>query len=304
MYWIECSVHTTREAMETVSHILHEMGAAGVVIEDKESLGEDMNVRSLEDYVTVKAYFPEQKITEKMIDLEQALESLPQFHEHIGRNEITLNKVAEEDWAESWKKYYKPTSVTDTLTIVPTWEKYEKETGEHVIELDPGMAFGTGTHPTTILTLRALEKTIQGGESVIDVGTGSGILAIAAAKFGARNVLALDNDETAVNVAKENIAHNEVEHLISVEQNDLLKGITTRANVICANILAEVITECAEDAYRLLTPHGIFIASGIIEHKLEEVHRSLMDAGFSMKETSKMGDWVLIIAIKKNNEER
>lgn len=298
MYWMECAVHTTREAVETVSHMLHEMGATGVVIEDEESFG------SLEDNIIVKAYFPKQKIAEKMVELKQQLATLSQYHDHIGRNEVTLTEIAEEDWAEAWKKYYQPTSVTDSLTIVPSWEHYEKKSGEHVIELDPGMAFGTGTHPTTILTLKALEKTIQGGESVIDVGTGSGILAIAAAKFGARNVLALDYDETAVKVAKENIHHNGVEHLISVQQNNLLTGITTRADIICANILAEVITECVEDAYRLLLPNGIFIGSGIIDHKHEEVERTLVAAGFTVKETDRMDDWILVIASKENEQER
>ena len=184
---------------------------------------------------------------------------------------------------------------------MPTWEDYTPvHTDELIIELDPGMAFGTGTHPTTVLCIQALERIVKKGDMVIDVGTGSGVLSIAAAMLGAKSVLALDLDEVAVRSAKLNIKLNKVHEKTSVRQNNLLNGIEEQAEVIVANILAEVIVRFTDDVYRLLQKDGYFIASGIILQKKEEVKDAIIASGLEIIETVQMEDWVSITAQKKS----
>lgn len=153
-----------------------------------------------------------------------AINNLTKFDLNIGDMKLNVSNVNEEDWASSWKKYYKPVRISERFWITPTWEKVAEKT-DLIIELDPGMAFGTGTHPTTVMSIRALETIINGNEEVIDVGCGSGVLSIAAAKLGAKNVLALDLDEIAVNSTKYNLEVNDVESTVEVRQNNLLNNI-------------------------------------------------------------------------------
>ncbi|MFB4164872.1 50S ribosomal protein L11 methyltransferase [Alteribacillus sp. JSM 102045] len=311
MKWIEFGVHTTQEAVEPISNILHEAGASGVVIEDSDDLQKDWHGTedeifelSAEDYpeegVLVKAYFPINSFAKETAEgVKQSINDLLLHNIDIGRNEVTLTEVHEEDWAEAWKKYYKPVKVTQSLTIAPSWENYKPvSSDEHVIELDPGMAFGTGTHPSTILCLQALEQIIKGGESVIDVGTGSGILSIAAAKFGAEKVHALDLDSTAVESAQANVSFNRTDHIIDVKQNNLLDSTHEPADVIVANILADIIIRMTEEAYHLLNAGGYFITSGIISGKKEEVKEKLLKHNFVIQETIEMEDWVAFVAQK------
>lgn len=311
MKWSEISIHTSNEAIEPVSNILHEAGAAGVVIEDsfdsiKEQNGKFGEIYELnpEDYpkegAVIKAYFPVNSFLAETIDeIKNAIESLTQYDIDIEPNIITVSEVDEEDWATEWKKYYHPVKVSEKITIVPCWEDYEKRSEEEiVVVLDPGMAFGTGNHPTTVMSIQALEKFVQPGDSVIDVGTGSGVLSIAAALLGADRVLALDLDEIAVKSAGDNCKRNKVEQIVTVQQNDLLDGIDTEADVIVANLLAEIILRFSGQAYRNLKPGGIFIASGITAQKRETVENHLRENGFSIMETLMMEDWITTIAKK------
>ncbi|GAF65970.1 50S ribosomal protein L11 methyltransferase [Bacillus sp. TS-2] len=310
MKWSEFSIHTTQEAVEPVCHILHEAGASGVVIEDPSDLVKEWGTRygeiyqlSPDDYpeegVLIKAYFPVNSFLAETIDeIKKSVNALTEFDIDIGFNKVHLTEVKEEEWAHAWKKYYKPVKVSQTITIVPTWETYEPQLTEMIIELDPGMAFGTGTHPTTILCIQALERVLQGEEKVIDVGTGSGVLSIAAAKLGAKKILGLDLDEVAVNSAKTNIELNQLSQSIQVEQNNLLEGIQGTYDVIVANILAEVIVKFTRDAAALLKTNGRFITSGIIKRKKQEVKDSLIEAGFVIEEVNEMDDWVAIVARK------
>lgn len=196
MKWSEISIHTTEEAVEAVSHILHEAGASGVAIEDPAELTKERKQQYGEIYalnpdeypsegVLVKAYFPQtDSLNETVAGVKSSIDALPSFDIEIGKGTITINEVDEEDWATAWKKYYHPVQISDTFTIVPTWEEYTPSSpDEKIIELDPGMAFGTGTHPTTTMCIRALEKTVQPGDTVIDVGTGSGVLSILCGKI-------------------------------------------------------------------------------------------------------------------------
>jgi len=172
--------------------------------------------------------------------------------------------VKEEDWANEWKKYFKPVRVGKNIMIKPTWEAAVLQEGDLVIEIDPGMAFGTGTHPTTVLCLEALEKYVQPEQLVYDIGTGSGILAVAAAKLGAE-VQAGDIDSLAVRIAKENISLNKVEDRVKVEAGDLGEVFIDQADIVIANIIADVIIELLPQLPSLLKPGGLFIASGIID---------------------------------------
>lgn len=311
MKWSELSIHTTNEAVEAISNILHEAGASGVVIEDSEELlreREDVfgEIYSLNpddfpvDGVRVKAYLAETSfLLETVEEIKLAINNLQNFNIDLGHNQVTVQEVDEEDWATAWKKYYHPVKISNRFTIVPTWEDYERvNTDELIIELDPGMAFGTGTHPTTVMCLQALEKTVEKGSSVIDVGTGSGVLSIGAAKLGASSIHALDLDEVAVQSAKENIALNRVNDIVQVTHGNLLDNVNEQADIVVANILAEIIMTFTNDAYSIVKDGGLFITSGIIATKKEDVRNSLQQAGFEIEEVMMMEDWVTIISRK------
>ncbi|MER2059868.1 MAG: 50S ribosomal protein L11 methyltransferase [Niallia sp.] len=312
MKWSEITIHTTNEAIEPISNILHEAGASGVVIEDpfelikerEDQFGEIYQLNP-DDYpeegVLVKAYLPINSFLGETVEaIKENINNLVLFNIDIGLNKVSIMEVNEEEWATAWKKYYHPVKISEKFTIVPTWENYTPvHTDELIIELDPGMAFGTGTHPTTVLCIQALERIVKKEDIVIDVGTGSGVLSIAAAMLGAKSVLALDLDEVAVRSAKLNIKLNKVHETTTVRQNNLLSGINEEADVIVANILAEVIVRFTDDVYRLLNEDGYFIASGIILQKKEEVKDAIIASGLEIIETVQMEDWVSITAQKR-----
>ncbi|MBH0229923.1 50S ribosomal protein L11 methyltransferase [Halobacillus yeomjeoni] len=310
MKWSEICIHTTNEAVEPVSNVLHESGASGVVIEDPKDLeretaplGEIYELNP-EDYpeegVYVKAYLPVNSFLAETIDeIKQSINNLRTYDIDIGRNDVTISEINEEDWATAWKKYYKPVKISEKITIIPTWEEYTPvSSDEIIIEMDPGMAFGTGTHPTTVLSIQALEQYLEKDDLVFDVGTGSGILSVAAVLLGARHAHAYDLDDIAVKSSQINAELNGVENQVTSKLNDLLDGVDMEADLIVSNILAEIIVQFTDDAYRVVKPGGYFITSGIISGKKEEVRDRLKDSGFEIVETNRMEDWVSIIARK------
>ncbi|HHY72959.1 MAG TPA: 50S ribosomal protein L11 methyltransferase [Bacillus bacterium] len=312
MKWSEMSIHTTQEAVEAISNILHEAGAGGVAIEDpadlvkvrEQKFGEiyDLNPADYpEEGVIIKAYLPVTSSFAEMVEsIKAAINNLVEYGIDLGLNTIKIDEVNEEDWSTAWKQYYHPIKISERVTIVPTWEEYEPETSEEIIvELDPGMAFGTGTHPTTVMCIQALEKVMPNGAHVIDVGTGSGVLSIVAAKLGASKVDAYDLDEVAVNSAIENVELNKVQQIVTVKQNNLIENINAEADCIVANILAEIILLFVDDAAKKVKKGGLFITSGIINTKQEEVEKALVKAGFEIEEILQMEDWVAIIARNK-----
>ncbi|KAB8126879.1 50S ribosomal protein L11 methyltransferase [Gracilibacillus oryzae] len=316
MKWTELSIYTTNEAIEPISNIIHEAGASGVVIEDQQDLymereapfGEiyDLNPEDYpEEGVRLKAYLPVNSfLGETVSEIKQAINNLLLYDIDLGLNKIILSEVNEEDWATAWKKYYKPVKISNKITITPTWEDYKPvSTDELIIELDPGMAFGTGTHPTTVLSIQALERMLKQDDLVIDVGCGSGVLSIASVLLGARKVYAYDLDDVAVQSTRLNTKVNKVESQIVVKQNNLLNHVTINPDIIVANILAEIILRFEQDAYELLKPGGLFITSGIIQAKKQLVHERLEEAGFEIVEVNQMEDWISIIA-KKPEESR
>ncbi len=315
MKWNEIKVETASEAVEAVANILMEAGASGVAIEDaldaqffkEDALGEVVErdaFTELTEGAYVRAYFPETTfLSELLPTLKEKTAKLPEFGLSIGKNEWTVQEVAEENWATAWKKYYHPVRVTRFLTIVPRWEDYTPTSiDEKIISLDPGMAFGTGTHATTRLSLQALETVLRGGETLLDVGTGSGVLSIAATLLGAKKVTAYDLDEVAVAAAKENIALNPDAQDVEVVANDLLKGVDQKADVIVANILATIIVRLIPDAWRLLKSDGYFIVSGIIEDKKDFVLENMYEQGFVIEQILQEKDWYAFILKKPETD--
>ncbi|MEK4537475.1 50S ribosomal protein L11 methyltransferase [Peribacillus sp. FSL K6-1552] len=313
MKWSEFAIHTTNEAVEPVSNILHEAGASGVVIEDplelvkeRENVFGEIYHLNPADYpdegVLIKAYLPVNSFLGETVDaIKESINNLLLFDIDLGKNVVSISEVNEEEWATAWKKYYNPVKISERFTIVPTWEDYTPvSSDELIIELDPGMAFGTGTHPTTVMCIQALERTVQPGDLVVDVGTGSGVLSIAAALLEAKRVQSLDLDDVAVQSAKQNVELNNVQDRVSVSQGNLLDGVNEQADVVVANILAEVIMRFTDDVAKVVKPGGYFIASGIIQPKKQDVKDAIIASGFTVEETILMEDWVAIIA-KRND---
>ena len=297
--WQELTVEVLREAEEAASNILIELGSQGVAIDDSADYlgrvgkyGEVFPEVKQVDTVKITAYYPEHvDIDAVEKEVAQRLSALSDFGVNAGDIHYDTQELAEQDWAENWKKYYEPTRISHDLTIVPSWTDYEAKTGEKIIRLDPGMAFGTGTHPTTKMSLFALEQVLRGGETVLDVGTGSGVLSIASSLLGAKSIYAYDLDEVAVRVAQENIDLNAGTENIHVATGNLLQGVDIQADVIVANILADILINMTEDAYRLVKDEGYLIMSGIISEKWEMVRESAEKAGFFLETHMIQGEW-------------
>ncbi len=309
MEYTELTVATATAGADTVSGLLMDLGATGTQIIDKNDLPDpdkpgrnwELMDRSLLDAapedVLVRAWFdaPEaERVRERLL---YELSALKEGDREglLGPLTLSENSVHEEDWANNWKKYFKPFRVGERLVVKPSWETWEAHPGDLIIRIDPGMAFGTGTHETTALCIRLIEKYYQGG-SLLDVGTGSGILAIASALLGADDVLAVDIDEDAVRVAKENVSLNGLDERITVRKGDLLKGLDRRFRFAVANILAPVICMLAAPLRDHLEPDGLFVCSGIIRPSRDDVYAALTAAGYTVLEEAAQGDWCAFVA--------
>ncbi len=305
MNWLEIAVHVPHEGIDMVSNIFDELGAGGVVIEDPALISRYIEANIWDHYYfppevlnrpmpMVKAYLPEgPELEDKLVLLQERLAGLP-----LGSApKVETARVAEEDWATAWMAYYKPVEIGRKLAVKPSWEEYTPPDGRVVLELDPGMAFGCGNHPTTTMCMEFLEGIIKGGETVADVGTGTGILAITSAKLGAARVFAVDLDEVAVNVARENVRLNKVEDKVEVLHGNLLDQVNRPVDIVIANIVANVIIVLAPDVLRILKPGGIFITSGIIRNRAEEVKEKLEQTGFKVLERKEDGEWVSYLSV-------
>ncbi len=305
--WLEIAVSAPVDGIEQVSEIFIEMGTGGVVIEDpalilayaREIHPDEWAVPAQpasDGLALIKAYLPLQDGWQTRLEkLKNAVNRL----NLTSGSEITRRVVRDEDWAGAWKKYYRTLRVGRRLVVKPSWENYQPLADDLIIEMDPGMAFGSGTHSTTALCLRFLEKYVSPGMSVYDIGTGSGILAIAASRLGAAEVQALDVDPLACGVAAKNVANNNAGEVIKVRQGrleDLPKG---GADLVVANIIADVIAGLAPHTALVLKPGGIFIASGIIRERAEMVRRALAAADLTICEEQADGLWIAIAAVKK-----
>jgi len=277
--WIEITIHTTNEASEIVESILLDYGSTGVAIEDPTTLEENLHddfgtivELSPTDYpevgVIVKGYINELNFDDETFN--RFKDELEQLGKNINIGEffkIETTTIQDSDWENSWKDYFDILNIGEKFVIVPTWREYENEEDKYIINIDPGMAFGTGGHETTSLCIKNLEKYVKPHDNVIDVGCGSGILSIAASYLTDGNLKAVDLDKLAVDVSRENFALNNLENRIEVEEASLLTKETKKYDVIVANILAHIIELMLEDAYKLLEDGGYFITSGIIKDK-------------------------------------
>jgi ribosomal protein L11 methyltransferase len=309
MKWIEVQIKTTTEAVEAVSNILYDVGVGGVVIEDpndpifkEKELGERdyVDASVLQHHyegAIVKGYLSESEdLLDKIEFIKQNVEKIPLYNLDKGLGEVTTAEVYEEDWANAWKKYYKPKKISNQIVIKPSWENYVPTEGELIIELDPGMAFGTGTHETTMMCVQNLEKYMNKDDVVFDIGCGSGILSIAAAKLGAKKVIGVDLDEVAVRVSQKNVSDNDVEDQVDIRQGNLMDIIDGKADIIVANIIADVIMTLTLSIKKYLKKEGIFIASGIILEKIDEVVETLKKNDMNILDICKMGEWAAIIS--------
>jgi ribosomal protein L11 methyltransferase len=306
--WIEVKIVTSSDAVEPVSGIFYGLDVKGVAIEDPRDILEreqgplswdfaDINIFEYgKDAAVVKGYFSlEDNIEDVVKYIEEKLNELKEMNIDIGQGKVEAKTVHEEDWANNWKKYYKPTKIGKNIVIKPIWEEYAKEQDELIIEMDPGMAFGTGTHETTRMCIEALEKYVTKDTTVFDIGTGSGILAITAAKLGAKEVVGVDLDPVAVDSAKNNVEFNNLNNIRILEGN-LMEVVEGTAEVVVANIIAEVIIFLCEDVKKFLKPDGFFIASGIIKDRKDDVVSKLESVGFRIIEVNTLGEWVCVVA--------
>jgi ribosomal protein L11 methyltransferase len=287
MNYIELSITVPEEAAEAVAWSLTERGVPGVVVSERAPEA------PLQETSTLKAYFPE--VAPPDMELLEAgiREGLSPFPG--AAYQVESRSLPEENWATSWQRFWHVQRIGENIVVRPSWEEHTPEPQDLVITLDPKQAFGTGTHQTTRLCLRAIERVMSASpaETVYDVGAGTGILAILASMMGAKHVVAVDNDPVAVAAAVENAEINGVDVENFVGSAGDLKG---QADLVVANILAEVIIELAPELWRITRPGGRLVTSGIISRKADDVAQALAAQGFRLLERESEGDWVLVEA--------
>ncbi len=307
MKWHEIKVVTTEEASDAVSEMLTSIGAGGVAIEDPNEIKREILKPNSLDYadeeffnslgedVVIKAYFQGDSNVFELVELiKEKINYISQFLD-VGKGYEGYSEVDDEDWSTAWKKYYKPIHISEKVVIKPSWEEYDIKDGETVIEMDPGMAFGTGTHETTRMCAQLLERYIKNGDKVLDVGCGTGILSIIAAKLGATGIKAVDIDEVAVKVAKENCEINAVSKDVTVSRGVLDDVSREKYDIVIANIIANVIIDIAKVVPYYVKEEGFFITSGIIKERKDEVMESYLKLGFSCEEVLEIGEWVAMV---------
>ncbi|MGB3716381.1 MAG: 50S ribosomal protein L11 methyltransferase [Candidatus Promineifilaceae bacterium] len=298
-YWLEISVAVDGEAAEAVSATLEPYAyQGGVVIEQMGDLN-DPDPLALEPEIVVKIYAPDYEDTPELRrKIDEALYYLGRLYPV---SEPRYRQIVDEDWSTTWRKNYKPFQIGRRIWIQPSWLEAENIDGDDlVITLDPGMAFGTGLHPSTRMCIEAMEELVQPGYSILDIGTGSGILAIAAVGFGARKVLALDKDRIAVRTARENVRINLVSEYIELLQGSLDSLGPSKWDIVVVNILAPVIIGLIQEGLlSYLSTKGRVIMSGIIDEQVESVQNALGDAGGEVTRKITTRDWVALVAKQK-----
>ena len=310
MEWTEVSIYTSTEGVELLCGKLLEIGINGFAVEDaldfQEFLEEttphwdyvDDSLMSLKDAETrVIVYLPKNaQGAQTLAAVSSMVRTLKSTDSQgrMGRLEISCENLLEEDWENNWKQYYKPLRVGRRLVVVPSWEDYEKQADDIILRLDPGMAFGTGTHATTRLCMELLEQSITPGCTVLDVGCGSGILAVCSVLLGASHADGVDIDELAVKIAGENAALNQAADRTHFVQGDLTDKISGQYDVICANIVADVIIRLCPSLRRFLQPGGYFLASGIIDERSVEVEKAIRDCGMYITDRREEDGWVAL----------
>jgi ribosomal protein L11 methyltransferase len=296
--WLELVVEVDHEAVELVSEVFARYGyQEGVVIEEpfvQERDGDNLAI-DLSRPFTVRTFVAAADIDEQTLDaIRQALWFVGRMR-HV--SEMRIERRREEDWANAWKDHYQPVRVGKRVVVRPPWREYEAQPEDIVIELDPGMAFGTGTHPTTRLCMMALEEAIEPSQRVLDVGTGSGVLAIAAVRLGAASVDAVDIEPVSVRAAKENRDRNGVHDALRVEVGSVGtdEPFEGTYDLVLANIIARILIELGEGIVPHVAEGGTLVLSGIIETKEDAVRQWFEPRGFELVKRSQMEDWVALV---------
>ena len=301
MRWIEAKVifefHDTQLATELISHLFYDLGLQGVVLETPEiDPSEDWGDDALiPEHWAVIGYFPDDEQSKKRLKtIEKNLETLETLNGIKSRT--VYAGIDEADWRETWKAFFKPEKITQNIVVKPTWKDYSRNRDDIVLEIDPGMAFGTGTHPTTTLCIAMIEKYLKKSGSFLDVGTGSGILMVAAAKLGARNVWGTDNDAVAVDIARKNLILNRIsESTFNLLITHLVDTVTERFDLVAANLTTTAVLTLLDDIKRVLTPNGRLICSGIIEADRKKVLEKMTNLGFEALEVLIKEGWVACV---------
>lgn len=311
--WTEITIYTTSEGIDIVGGMLTMQGIRGHVIEDSKDFEDFLVDTTIHwDYIedslmelknkesNVKFYLPQNLQGIEIFNaIKQSIKQLPQLNQGIdlGRLEIETNNVNEEDWSTAWKKYYHPTKIGERIVVVPCWEDYTPAKGEVQVTLDPGMAFGTGTHETTRLCMKLLDCVISKDSTMLDIGTGSGILAITALLLGAKSALGVDIDELSVKVAKENADLNKVGNQIELICGDLTEKVSGTFDVVTANIVADVIIRLSQDVMKFMHKGSKLIVSGIITERCDEVITALEGVGLTITERAEENGWVALLLV-------
>ena len=322
MKYIQADIHVNREGIEPVLTALMNVDIMDTVVEDPADIADllDKDQDWEWDYVddsVIEMQNAEPKVTVYMEDdeegrrklaaLQGAVEELKKeaaagaYGKNVDLGPLTVDVYVEDDseWKDHWKEFFKPKKVGKHIVVKPTWYDYEKEEGDLVIEIDPGMAFGTGTHETTSLCLRLMEDYMQDGDKVLDVGCGSGILAIAGALLGSPEVLGVEIDPVAVEIAQENLKLNGVTGVARAQYGDLTKGIDFKAEIVVANLMADLVMMLSADVAKHILPGGKYISSGILVEKRDQVAAVIRDCGFDIVEIREDGMWCAIVATPK-----
>ena len=310
MKWCEISIQTSHEAVELIAEIFRDLGASGVVIEDPELVNDyitsgkwdytDIPIAKETEVVVEKAYLPVNGELEGRIQtLQQEIKALASRGVNTAPAVLTTAELQDEDWSDTWKQYFHTEKPGERVVIKPTWEEYVPKGDEVVIELDPGAAFGTGTHATTSMCIRQLEKLVKPGMTVFDVGKGSGILSIISAKLGAKNIQAVDYDDSVLKIVEENLEQNNVQDIISVAQSDLMQNVHGKAELVIANIIADIIIRLFDQLDEHLEQGGTLLTSGIIEDRIEDVLAAAEKHGYGVVERLENKGWACIIFKRK-----
>lgn len=310
MKWCEISIQTSHEAVELIAEIFRDLGASGVVIEDPELVNDyitsgkwdytDIPIAKETEVVVEKAYLPVNGELEGRIQtLQQEIKALESRGVNTAPAVLTTAELQDEDWSDTWKQYFHTEKPGERVVIKPTWEEYEPKDDEVVIELDPGAAFGTGTHATTSMCIRQLEKLVKPGMTVFDVGTGSGILSIISAKLGATNIQAVDYDDSVLKIVEENLEQNNVQDIISVAQSDLMQNVHGKAELVIANIIADIIIRLFDQLDEHLEQGGTLLTSGIIEDRIGDVLAAAEAHGYGVVERLENKGWACITFKRK-----
>lgn len=309
MNWKEVDIATSSEGADLVANVLFECGSEGVSIYDSNDLMELIKSDIIWDYIDehllvksevvhVKGFYAQEGFDKTYTAILEGLSNLKSLSGfNLGSLEITCREISDEDWINVWRKYYQPIHIGH-IVIVPNWLSYDKQPDETVVYMDPGMAFGTGEHESTKICLQLFSELDCVGKTVLDVGTGSGILGITAAVSGASKVYMSDIDEIAVKAAKENAAANRTEAVTVIVQDDLISNADIQADIVFANITADILISLSKDIGTCLRDGGYVILSGIIKKRYIEVEQAYIKAGYKVDKCIEMGEWCGIRLVK------